>query len=153
MQTNEAPRAAELCGKSAVALRVEEMAAQREERRRSMQAFKAQREADAVAAEAFGGLDSLEFLHKIEAWRRKRGLGGAPVAFDNPHIWSADHGTSAIRVCVRKRPMLQVEHDRLDFDVVSAEIDHYSVTVHEPKVKVDLSKAVEHVQFGFVRDA
>ena len=136
-------------GKSAVAQRMEEMAAQREERRRSMEAYKEQRALDAVAAEEFGGIDSLEFLKKIEEWRKKRGLGGSPIQFDNPHIWSAEHCTSAIRVCVRKRPMLQVEHDRLDFDVVSTEQDHYTVTVHEPKVRVDLSKAVENVQFTF----
>ena len=60
--------------KSDVVKRVEEMAAQREERRRSVEAFKEERAAYAAAAEAFGGIDAVEFLQRIEKYRRLNGL-------------------------------------------------------------------------------
>ena len=140
--------------KSDVVKRVEEMAAQREERRRSVEAFKEERAAYAAAAEAFGGIDAVEFLQRIEKYRRLNGLAGAPVAWSseraqNEHIWSPSHGSSAIRVCVRKRPMLHIEQAALSYDVVSAETGHFGLTVHEPKTKVDLSKDVQHHRFAF----
>ena len=143
-----------VCGKSDVVRRVEEMQRNREERRRNVEAFKEQRAIDAAAAEEFGGIEAVEFLQKIQHYRASNGLAGAPVPWTaesdvGQHIWTSQHGTSAIRVCVRKRPMLHIEHKRLDFDVVSAEAGHTGLTVHEPKTKVDLSKAVDNHRFGF----
>ena len=139
--------------KSDVVLAVEEMQAKREERRRSVEAFKEQRAIDAAAAEAFGGIDAVEFLQKIERYRASNGLAGKPMPWDADsdckHVWTEAHGRSTIRVCVRKRPMLHIEHKQLDFDVVSAEAGHSGLTVHEPKVKVDLTKTVENHRFGF----
>ena len=140
--------------KSDVVRRVEEMAAQREERRRSVEAFKEKRAADAAAAEAFGGIDAVEFLQRIDKYRHANGLAGAPKPWSSErsaeeHIWSAAQDASAIRVCVRKRPMLHIEHAGISYDVVSAETGHVGLTVHEPKTKVDLSKDVQHHRFAF----
>ena len=129
--------------------RIEEMKKRREERRQSAEAFKARRAEEAIAAEAVGGVDALEFLHAIQEHRRIKGIA-EPVAWEmGTHVWAAEHGPSRTRVCVRKRPMLRTEERKLDFDVVSAEAGHRSLTVHEPKVRVDLSKDVEHHCFGF----
>ncbi|KAJ1994725.1 hypothetical protein H4R33_000148 [Dimargaris cristalligena] len=53
-----------------------------------------------------------------------------------------------IRVCVRKRPLNSRELNRGETDIVQA-TGRRSVTVHEPKVKVDLTKYVEQHHFIF----
>ncbi|KAI9340405.1 P-loop containing nucleoside triphosphate hydrolase protein [Zopfochytrium polystomum] len=53
-----------------------------------------------------------------------------------------------IRVCVRKRPLSKKElkSNQIDIAIVNG---RYSLTIHEPKVKVDLTKYVEQHEFIF----
>ncbi|KAJ2796724.1 hypothetical protein H4S07_006138, partial [Coemansia furcata] len=53
-----------------------------------------------------------------------------------------------IRVCVRKRPLSSKEKDRGDKDIVAA-TGARSLSVMEPKVKVDLTKYIEESRFVF----
>ncbi|KAJ2241186.1 hypothetical protein GGI13_007426, partial [Coemansia sp. RSA 455] len=53
-----------------------------------------------------------------------------------------------IRVCVRKRPLSTKEKDRGDKDIVVA-TGARSLSVMEPKVKVDLTKYIEESRFVF----
>eukprot|EP00474_Spongospora_subterranea_P006012 CRZ06470.1 hypothetical protein [Spongospora subterranea] len=54
-----------------------------------------------------------------------------------------------IRVVVRKRPLNKREIAREETDVVVALQDVYTVNVHEPKTKVDLTKYIERHEFIF----
>jgi chromosomal replication initiation ATPase DnaA len=133
--------------KNDVNARIEEMAAQREERRLHAIRHKQQRAADAIAAEAYGGLDSLAFLSAIRDYRELHGIGTPEGWPEGSTVWRSESGSST-RVCVRVRPMLAAEISRLDFEVVSSE-NHRAVAVHVPRVKVDLTKAIESHCFGF----
>ena len=135
--------------KSDCVARVEEMQKQREERRRKAAEKKNQREEQIAAAEGMGlGIESVDFLNQIKAYREAHNLPDHPSAFNVADVWRRDDG-SCIRVCVRKRPMLKVEQLRMDFDVVCAEETHNSLVVLEPKQKVDLTKQIEAHKFQF----
>ncbi|EPZ33973.1 Kinesin, motor region domain-containing protein [Rozella allomycis CSF55] len=59
---------------------------------------------------------------------------------------------AAIRVCVRKRPINEKESSLSNFDVVTCRSNasrNALMYVHEPKVKFDMSKDMEHHQFCF----
>ena len=133
--------------KSDVVRKIEAMQAQREERRRRASAAKAQRAKDAQAAQDAGtNVEAVEFLGKLIAYRRAHGIAEArPWAGDN--VWD-NSGEGSIRVCVRKRPMLKVERQARDYDVVDITSSGSAVVVHEPKTKVDMSKDVESHTFG-----
>ena len=95
-----------------------------------------------------GGIRSVEFLQKINAWRSRHRLAERPLPWvDGPDVWAQGDG-SGIRVCVRKRPMLQAELRAHDFDVVSIGPGPARLTVHEPRTRVDLCKAIESHGFG-----
>ena len=64
---------------------------------------------------------------------------------DNP----ADPTNSRIRVAVRKRPINSKEKSQGQLDVATVTTPHRAVTIHEPKVKVDLTKYVESHRFCF----
>uniref|UniRef100_A0A2M4AKW6 Kinesin-like protein n=4 Tax=Anopheles TaxID=7164 RepID=A0A2M4AKW6_9DIPT len=53
-----------------------------------------------------------------------------------------------ITVCVRKRPLSKREKARKDIDVVCVP-NHNTLLVHEPKVKVDLTKYLENQKYRF----
>ncbi|KAL3318193.1 Kinesin-like protein kif2a [Cichlidogyrus casuarinus] len=53
-----------------------------------------------------------------------------------------------ICVCVRKRPMNRKELGRKEIDVITVPSKEF-VIVHEPRVKVDLTKYLEHQHFRF----
>ena len=138
-------------GKSDCVAKVEEMQKQREERRRRAEEAKLRREEDTKAAEGQGGIEAVDFLRKIHAYREAHGLGEA-LPWEGGNVWedeAAGGAPSSIRVCVRKRPMLKPEVTRHDFDVVSADNDHSTLIVHEPKTKVDLTKEVGNHRFTF----
>ena len=95
-----------------------------------------------------GGIRSVEFLQKIKAWRSRHRLAERPLPWvDGPDVW-AQGDSSGIRVCVRKRPMLQTELRAHDFDVVSIGPGPARLTVHEPRTRVDLCKEIESHGFG-----
>ena len=113
------------------------MQKQREERRRKAAEAKEKRLEDAKEAEGRGGIEAVDFLHKIRAYREANGISEFPEAWDAGDMWEdSAFSQSQIRVCVRKRPMLRIEQTKHDFDVISAEVGHASLVVHEPKTKV-----------------
>lgn len=58
-------------------------------------------------------------------------------------------GKSRIAVCVRKRPMNRGEEGRGERDIVSVLESESVVVVHEPKVKVDMTKYIEDHEYRF----
>lgn len=80
------------------------------------------------------------FLQMIEEYRE--GLEYKPLRGDDI---IEDH---QICVCVRKRPLNKKELDRRDVDVVTVP-NRQGVVVHEPKLKVDLTKYLENQAFRF----
>jgi len=89
----------------------------------------------------------VEFLRKIKEYRSEHSIEGA-AEYLGGDLWGGSPD-SRILVCVRKRPMLRVELQKHDFDVVSVDPNHSSLILHEPKTRVDLVKAVEHHRFNF----
>jgi kinesin family protein 2/24 len=53
-----------------------------------------------------------------------------------------------ITVCVRKRPMNKKENNRKEVDVITVP-NKNTISVHEPKAKVDLTKYLENQHFRF----
>ena len=53
-----------------------------------------------------------------------------------------------ISVCVRKRPLNKKETNKLETDVITIP-NKDTLIVHEPKVKVDLTKYLENQNFRF----
>ncbi|XP_063686628.1 kinesin-like protein KIF2A isoform X5 [Bolinopsis microptera] len=82
-----------------------------------------------------------EFAQMIEDYRHE--LDASPVSFANQIV--RDH---RICVCVRKRPINKKEKKAKTVDVVTLP-SLESMTVHEPKLKVDLTKFLENHNFHF----
>ena len=134
--------------KSDCVKRIEELQRQRDARRQHAAEAKVQRAAAVEEAQAMGGIRSVEFLQKINAWRSRHRLAERPLPWvDGTDVWAQGDG-SGIRVCVRKRPMLQAELRAHDFDVVSIGPGPARLTVHEPRTRVDLCKEIESHGFG-----
>ena len=147
VRCREAPRS-HGGGKRDCVKRIEELQRQRNARRQHAAEAKVQRAAAVEEAQAMGGIRSVEFLQKIKAWRSKHRLPERPLPWvDGRDVWAQGDG-SGIRVCVRKRPMLQGELRAHDFDVVSTGPGPGLLTVHEPRTRVDLSKEIESHGFG-----
>jgi len=106
--------------KSDVVRKIEAMDAKRVERRRRAAEAKCRREDDTTAAKAAGmGIECVDFLRLLAAYRGANGLGGEPEPCTfGTDLWASEGGSAAIRVCVRKRPMLKLERIGHDFDVV-----------------------------------
>ena len=103
---------------------------------------------EAKDAEGRGGIESVDFLRKIQEYRQANSLTGAPEPWPTGNVWEGND-PSRIRVCVRKRPMLRVETLRHDFDVVTCAPCHSSLVIHEPKTRVDLVKSIDNQRFNF----
>ncbi|KAJ3271941.1 Kinesin-like protein kif24 [Terramyces sp. JEL0728] len=77
---------------------------------------------------------------------------GVPVAFtgaiQKSQTASKNDLTDRIRVCVRKRPLSKKEAKRGDSDIAKV-TGRRTITILEPKVKVDLTKYVENHEFVF----
>lgn len=54
-----------------------------------------------------------------------------------------------IRVIVRKRPLNKKEQEKGEIDVIQCDPESASLSVHEPKTKVDMTKYIETHQFCF----
>ena len=68
----------------------------------------------------------------------------------NANPTSASRAPDAkIKVCVRKRPLNKRERDRRDDDIMEVHENQRSLTVHEPKQKVDLTKYTERHELHF----
>lgn len=142
--------------KSKCVQQIEAMQAKREARRRDATAAKELRMMDEDAANKAGvAIEAVDFLRLLADYRRAHHISAA-VAWPcrDEHVWMADRGTSRIRVVVRKRPMLKVEATARDFDIVDVPTSadcraSDALIVHEPKTRVDLTKAVESHHFTF----
>lgn len=60
-----------------------------------------------------------------------------------------ENNVAKIKVVVRKRPLNKKEVSRKEDDIVSVSSDSSCLTVHEPKLKVDLTAYVEKHEFCF----
>ncbi|XP_057772158.1 kinesin-like protein KIN-13A [Salvia miltiorrhiza] len=73
----------------------------------------------------------------------------APVGpFNEKELSTRENNVAKIKVVVRKRPLNKKELARKEDDVVAVYDDAY-LTVHEPKLKVDLTAYVEKHEFCF----
>lgn len=85
-----------------------------------------------------------EFQQMIAEYRINLASGGR--AGPAPGRAAAPLGANnaqRIRVVVRKRPLLPHERENADYDTVSCAPGGRRIVVHEPKVRVDLQKAME----------
>lgn len=84
-------------------------------------------------------------------YRQQRGQTDVDASFGLPTLEketnSRENNVAKIKVVVRKRPLNKKEVSRKEDDVVSVSAN--SLTVHEPKLKVDLTAYVEKHEFCF----
>jgi len=120
--------------KMSVLEKVQAIQKKRNDRRKKQ---KAESEAKAAAMEAHGGdMHKAHYCELIEAYREKHP--------PQPPSTSPLHLSGRLSVCVRKRPMSKKEAaSRQIFDVLTA-VASDCLVVHEPKVKLDLSKGLDN---------
>jgi kinesin family protein 2/24 len=71
------------------------------------------------------------------------------VSTEKDRNGSSNSGIARIKVVVRKRPINKKELARKEEDIITIKDTDCSLTVHEPKVKVDLTAYVEKHEFVF----
>jgi len=146
--------------KDQTCLRIEKMEADRLERRRTMQAERAERAAEEKRNLEAGNPGDVDFVGLVRRWRedhrggaRSRGDPPAPsllAAAASSSSPSASSAAAAPKICigVRKRPMSDRERTRLDHDSVTCL--HPSVWVHSARLRVDgITKYLDHSSFAF----
>ncbi|KAL8598988.1 hypothetical protein ACOMHN_006797 [Nucella lapillus] len=121
--------------KSNVVKEIEKIKQKREERRLVQQALREQVEAEYDTSDP-----NWEFKAMIREFCSH--LDFRPITSSDP---IENH---QICVCVRKRPMNKKELDRIEPDVLTVP-NKENVVVHEPKLKVDLTKYLENQNFRF----
>ncbi|KAF5482039.1 hypothetical protein F2P56_002639 [Juglans regia] len=93
--------------------------------------------------------DSDPFAHIAKLTNRSRGLPENNLL----KSFSADkeraNNVAKIKVVVRKRPLNKKEIAKKEEDIISIELNSNSLTVHETKLKVDLTEYVEKHEFVF----
>lgn len=114
---------------------VEKIKQKREDRRAAHLAIKEQYESHFDTSDP-----NWEFLAMIKDFRNN--LDYRPITSSDP---IENH---QICVCVRKRPLSKKEIARNEADVITVP-NKENVIVHEPKLKVDLTKYLENQQFRF----
>jgi len=105
-----------------------------------------------AAAAGKGGIDFLEYGTRIVAYREEYGLNDAGPVFTEPGLTVWDEPSpSRIRVVVRKRPLVESELARQEFDAITVLPGSLParVVVHEPRTRVDETKEVAHHDFRF----
>ncbi|KAL4565093.1 hypothetical protein LXL04_029177 [Taraxacum kok-saghyz] len=87
----------------------------------------------------------------VPPYRQQRGQPDVDASYGLPTLEkesnSRENNVAKIKVVVRKRPLNKKELSRKEDDVVS--VCDNSLTVHEPKLKVDLTAYVERHEFCF----
>ncbi|KAK7508095.1 hypothetical protein BaRGS_00000334 [Batillaria attramentaria] len=121
--------------KSNVVKEIEKIKQKRDERRQMQQAIR-----EHVEAEYDTSDPNWEFKAMIKEFRSH--LEFRPITSSDP---IENH---QICVCVRKRPMNKKELGRAEPDVLTVP-NKENVMVHEPKLKVDLTKYLENQNFRF----
>ena len=128
---------------------IDEIARKRDARRKEQKEEKARREEELLE---HGDNEGRAFRRMVTEFRTKNGYKeGVTRGYKTPTIRSAKDGKqkrAQILVCVRKRPLNDSELDSYAYDVVSGMPDG-SLVFHEPKIKFDLSKSMEHHHFVF----
>ncbi|XP_059162531.1 kinesin-like protein KIF2A isoform X2 [Physella acuta] len=114
---------------------VEKIKQKREDRRAAHLAIKEQYESHFDTSDP-----NWEFLAMIKDFRNN--LEYRPITSSDPI------DNHQICVCVRKRPLSKKEIARNEADVITVP-NKENVIVHEPKLKVDLTKYLENQQFRF----
>lgn len=127
--------------KDATRLRIEQMEAEREERRRVMQERKQSRVDDQQRSKEAGDPGDIDFIRLVRKWRALH-QGEAQSHEDS----SRNH--PRICICVRKRPISEKEIAKNDHDSITCL--HPNVWVHSAKKRVDgISKYLDHNSFRF----
>ncbi|PAA58433.1 hypothetical protein BOX15_Mlig009493g3, partial [Macrostomum lignano] len=119
--------------KSNVVKEIERIQQRRDERRAAQQAKKSDPDYDPSNPQ-------FEFLQMIREFQST--LDYRPITNDTPIE------IHQICVCVRKRPLNKKELTKKEIDVVTIP-NKENVLIHEPKLKVDLTKYLENQQFRF----
>jgi len=123
--------------------KIEKMEAQREERRRAMQARKKERAEEEQRNIAAGNPGDVDFIGMMRRWREDH----ADEARD---YYGEEAGPDHPRVCVavRKRPISDKERAKNDHDSVTCL--NPVVWIHSAKLKVDgITKYLDHASFQF----
>eukprot|EP00249_Psilotum_nudum_P022165 c28399_g1_i2 orf=163-2601(+) len=95
--------------------------------------------------------DLLWSMNKPQLSRQSTNNDISPMrpAFIEKESNSKESGVARIKVVVRKRPLNKKEMSRKEDDIVTVDTPSSSLTVHEPKLKVDLTAYVEKHDFTF----
>lgn len=123
--------------KSACVNEVEKLAQKREERRNQQNEAKRQKD---ERKSIDPGNPNWQFLSMIREYRAQ--IDYRPLQFND------SVAENRISVCVRKRPLSRGELGRKEIEVVTIpNKDH--LVIHQPQVKVDLTKFLENQKFRF----
>ena len=134
-------RRSSMARKDSTRIRIEQMEAEREDRRRAAQERKQSRAQDQQRSKDAGDPGDIDFIRLVRKWRASH------------QEQAQSHDDSAqenhrICICVRKRPIFQKEIQTNDHDSVSCL--HPNVWVHSAKLRVDgISKYLDHNSFCF----
>jgi len=127
--------------KDSTRLKIEQMEAEREERRRVMQERKQSRAEDQQRSKEAGDPGDIDFIRLVRKWRASH-QGEA-----QSHEDSSRHHPR-ICICVRKRPISEKEIRKNDHDSITCL--HPNVWVHSAKLRVDgIYKYLDHNSFRF----
>lgn len=126
--------------KGSTAAAIERIQREREERRRSAEFMRRERDAEIAKIEAAGiQVADADFQRMISAFRAEHGAAA------RPHAGAADGN---ICVIVRKRPISRREVAARDWDSVTCL--NPRIVVHAPKLRVDgITKYLENTTFEF----
>ena len=123
--------------------KIEELRRNREERRRSADQYKRQRQQDKRRNEEMGRPGDIDFQRMIQHFRRTTKLkkrSHRPVDPRDPR--------ANINICIRKRPVMQHEIKRKDWDAITCL--HPLTLVHKCEHKVDgITKYLTNTEFSF----
>ncbi|XP_003220255.1 kinesin-like protein KIF2C [Anolis carolinensis] len=121
--------------KSTIVKEMEKMKNKREEKRAQYSEIRNKR-----AQEYDSSCPNWDFARMVKEYRAT--LNCQPISMNDP---IEEH---RICVCVRKRPLNRQEIAKKECDVITV-ISKNNILVHEPKVKVDLTKYLENQPFRF----
>uniref|UniRef100_A0A2P2MI04 Kinesin-like protein n=2 Tax=Rhizophora mucronata TaxID=61149 RepID=A0A2P2MI04_RHIMU len=94
-----------------------------------------------------GGEDGFDVITGREQNEQADTDASIPVPTSEKESSTRETNVAKIKVVVRKRPLNKKEIARKEDDIVT--VDENSITVHEPKLKVDLTAYVEKHEFYF----
>ena len=147
LSSTSTPSSVSSAPKDATRRRIEQMEAQREQRRRDIQQRKEARKQEEQRNLAAGNPGDVDFIGLVRSWRQAH-ENDAESHFQKHHGGSRmnTRSTSSICICVRKRPLSEKERAKRDHDSITCLQPH--VWVHSAKYKVDgITKYLTHTSF------